>query len=94
MSSTGPAKEKVYGDFLQFIKSEEKTFSKVQDFKQEEFEEKQKVLEINSKLEDIQEEQRREEAMMVEEMEEHKRQAMKLNEDYNERIDKMKDEEK
>ncbi|CAB4021301.1 guanylate-binding 1-like [Paramuricea clavata] len=93
-NAKGPAKEKVYGDFLQFIKSEEKTFSKVQDFKQEEFEEKQKVLVINSKLEDIQEEQRRVEAMMVEEMEEHKRQAMKLNEDYNERIDKMKDEEK
>ncbi|CAB4020781.1 guanylate-binding 1-like, partial [Paramuricea clavata] len=92
-NAKGPAKEKVYGDFLQFIKSEEKTFSKVQDFKQEEFEEKQKVLEINSKLEDIQEEQRRVEAMMVEEMEEHKQQAMKLNEDYNERIDKMKDEE-
>jgi hypothetical protein len=66
----------------------------VQDFKKEEFEEKQKVLEINSKLEDIQEEQKRVEAMMVEEMEVHKRQAMKLNEDYNERIDKMKDEEK
>ena len=76
------------------MKSEEKAFSKVQDFKQEEFEEKQKALEINARLEDIQEEQRRTEAMMMEEMEEHKRQAMKLNEDYNERIDKMKDEEK
>ena len=91
---TGPAKEKVYGDFLDFVKSEEKAFSKVQDFKKEEFEEKQKGLEINSKLEAIQEEQRRVEAMMVEEMEAHQQQAMELNKEYNERIDKMKDEEK
>ena len=90
----GPAKEKVYGDFLKFVQSEEKAFSKVQDFKQEEFEEKQKALEINSRLEAIQEEQRRVEDMMVEEMEAHQQQAMKLNQEYNERIDKMKEEEK
>ena len=66
----------------------------MQDFKQEEFEEQQKVAEINAKLEEIQEEQRRVEGTMIEEIEAHKRQAMKLNEEYNERVDKMKDEEK
>ena len=94
LSPTGPAKESVYGDFLDFVKSEEKAFSKLQDYKKEEFEEKQKALEINSKLEAILEEQKRVEATMVEEIEEHRRQAMELNEKYNERIDKMKDEEK
>lgn len=94
MSPTGPAKEKVYGNFLGFVKSEEKAFSKIQDFKQEEFQERQNALEINSRLEDIQEEQRRVEAMMVDEMEEHKREATRLNKDYNDRIDKMKKEEK
>ncbi|XP_028409815.1 guanylate-binding protein 6-like [Dendronephthya gigantea] len=93
-NAKGPAKEKVYGDFLEFVKSEEKTFSKLQDFKEEEFQEKQKTLEMNARLEEIQEEQRRVEDTMLEEMEEHKRQATKLSEEYNEKIDKMKQEER
>ena len=94
LSPTGPAKEKVYGEFLDFVRSEEKAFAKLQDYKKEEFEEKQKALEINSKLEEIQEEQKRVEARMLDEIDEHRRQAMKLNQEYNDRIDKMKDEEK
>lgn len=90
----GPAKEKVYGDFLEFVKSEEKTFSQLQDFKKEEFEERQKALEINARLEDIKQEQQRVQDTMLEEMDEHKRQAAKLSEEYNERIDHMKNEER
>ena len=76
------------------MKSEEKTFEKLQNFKEEEFEEKQKAAEFSSKLEHIQEEHRRVEVMMAEEMDQYKEQAMKLSEEYNERIDNMRDEEK
>lgn len=77
-----------------FMKSEEKSFAKLQDFKQEEFAEKQKAAEVSSRLKNLQEEHSRLETKMVEEMEEHKRQAMKLSEEYTERMDKMKDDEK
>lgn len=92
--SKGPAKEKVYEDFTEFMKSEEKTFAKLEEFKKEEFAEQQRAAEMSTKLKNMFEEQRQLEAMMVEEMEENKKQAEALNEEYNEKIDKMKEEER
>lgn len=87
----GPAVEKVYEDFMEFIKSEEKTFAKVEDFKKEEFAEQQRAAEISTKLGQMVEEQSHMETMMMEEMQENKKQAEKLANEYNEKVDKMKE---
>lgn len=89
--SKGPAREKVYEDFMEFVKSEEKTFAKVEDFKKEEFAEQQRAAEISTKLEQMFEEQRHIETVMMEEMEENKNQAEKLSKEYNEKVGKMKE---
>ena len=92
--SKGPAKEKVYADFMEFVRSEAKAFEKLENFKEEEFEEQQRTAEICTKLESMQQDQMRMEALMVEEMEENRRQAEKLTQEYAEKMEKMKEEER
>ena len=89
--SKGPAVEKVYQDFMEFIKSEEKTFAKVDDFKREEFAEQQRAAKISTKIGQMVDEQRHMETVMMEEMEENKKQAEKLWNEYSEKVDKMKE---